>query len=47
MTVLLTAAAVGITLIVGAALVFPCPACRKRRDRLRAAYAAWKARQKT
>ena len=29
-----------------AALVFPCPACRKRRERLRAAYAAWKARQK-
>ncbi len=43
---LLAAAATGVILILGAALVFPCPACRKRKERLRAAYAEWKARKR-
>ncbi|MBX7201205.1 MAG: hypothetical protein K1X51_17700 [Rhodospirillaceae bacterium] len=46
MTVLLIVSGVGVVVILGAAFAFPCPACRKRRERLRAAYAGWKARQK-
>lgn len=44
MKIVLIAAAVGVFVIVGAALILPCPACRKRRERLRAAYAEWKRR---
>ena len=46
MTVLLAAAGVGVA-IVGLALILPCQACRKRRERFRAAYAVWKAQKKS
>lgn len=45
MTFLLAAAGVGVA-IVGIALILPCEACRKRRERYRAAYAAWMAQKK-
>jgi hypothetical protein len=44
-TVLLTASAIGVALIIGLALALPCAACRKRRERMQAAYAEWKARK--
>jgi hypothetical protein len=43
--IVLIAAAVGVLVIFGTALILPCPACRKRRERLRAAYAEWKAKK--
>jgi hypothetical protein len=44
MIVLLSVSAACVVLIVGVALALPCAACRKRRERIHAAYAAWKAR---
>lgn len=46
MITLLIAAGAGVILVMGAALVLPCPACKKRRERLRAVYAEWKARKR-
>jgi hypothetical protein len=45
MTALLTASAIGVALIIGLALALPCAACRKRRERMQAAYAEWKSRK--
>lgn len=45
MKIVLVAAALGVLVILGAAFILPCPACRKRRERFRAAYAEWKARK--
>lgn len=45
MIALLIAAGAGVILILGIALILPCPACKKRRERMRAAYAEWKARK--
>ena len=42
MTALLIASAIGVALILGLALILPCPACRLRRERMRAAYARWR-----
>jgi hypothetical protein len=35
--VLLIASAIGVAAIIGLALVLPCPACKRRRERLRVA----------
>jgi len=43
-TVVLVAAALAL-IIVGIALVLPCPACERRRERLKAAYDSWRRRQ--
>jgi len=45
MMVLLTVSAACVAMIVGVALALPCAACRKRRERMRAAYAEWKSRR--
>jgi len=42
MTALLVAAGIGVFFIVGLALLLPCPACKKRRERMREAYARWR-----
>jgi len=47
MIVLAAASAIGVILIVGLAMILPCKACDKRRERLRAAYDVWRARQNT
>ena len=44
MMALLAASAIGVAMVVGLAFAFPCAACRKRRERTRAAYDSWKAR---
>ena len=44
MTIVLSISAACVALIVGVALALPCAACRKRRERMPAAYAEWKAR---
>jgi hypothetical protein len=43
-TVLAAASALGIAMIVGLAFALPCAACRKRRERMQAAYDQWKGR---
>jgi hypothetical protein len=45
MKALLIVSAIGVTLIIGLALILPCAACRKRRERMQAAYAEWKSRK--
>jgi hypothetical protein len=45
MTALLGLSAAGVAAIVALALALPCPACQRRRARLRAAYAAWRERK--
>lgn len=45
MTALLVSSAIGVALIAGLALLLPCPACRKRRERMQAAYARWRENQ--
>lgn len=45
MSALLTVSAIGVALIFGVAFVLPCPACRKRRERMQAAYARWRENQ--
>ncbi len=42
MTTLLIAAAIGVAVIFGLAMALPCPACKKRRERMREAYARWR-----
>lgn len=39
------ASAIGIGAIVVTALILPCPACKYRRERMRAAIAAWRRRK--
>ena len=46
MILMLSVSAAGIALIMGLALALPCAACRKRNERMRAAYAEWKSRQR-
>jgi hypothetical protein len=41
---LLIASAIGVAAILGAAMILPCPACRRRRERLRAGLAALRRR---
>ena len=45
MTTLLVASSIGVVVIVGLALLLPCPACRTRRERMREAYARWREMQ--
>lgn len=42
MITLLIVSAIGVTLILGLALILPCKACQARRERMRAAYARWR-----
>jgi hypothetical protein len=44
-TALLVASAIGVGAIIGAAMILPCPACQRRRERLRAAVAAWRGKK--
>jgi hypothetical protein len=39
-------AGTAVALIVAAALILPCEACRLRRERMTRAYAEWQARQR-
>ena len=43
MTALFVASGAAVGAIVLLALALPCPACKRRRERIRAAYAAWRA----
>jgi hypothetical protein len=46
MMVLVLSVATVVSGIVVLALLLPCEACRRRRERMRQAYAAWQARQR-
>lgn len=46
MIFLLSVSVTCVALIMGFALALPCVACRKRRERMRAAYDEWKARRR-
>jgi hypothetical protein len=46
-TALLLTSGIGVAVILGLAWLLPCPACRKRRERMRAAYARWQETQRS
>ena len=42
MTIVLIASAIGVALVIGTAMALPCPACKRRRERMRAAVLEWR-----